>query len=69
MFSLKYEKQLNEMNRHEASMRQQQVNVVFFSPLSKQKDDVQEKQTHDAKWCLRKLYLPDAVDSMKDNLL
>lgn len=49
MFTLEYEKQLNEMNRHEASMKQQQVNVVFFSSLSKQKDDVQEKHNHDAK--------------------
>lgn len=69
MFTLEYEKQLNEMNRHEASVRQQQVNVVFFSPFSKQKDDVQEKQNHDAKWPLRKLYLPDAVVSTKDDLL
>lgn len=69
VFTLEYEKQLNEMNRHEASLKQQQVNVVFFSPLSKQKDDVQEKQNHNAKQCLRKLYLPDAVASTKDDLL
>lgn len=30
-------------------MKQQQVNVVFFSPPSKQKDDVQEKQNQNAK--------------------
>lgn len=32
-FTLEYDKQQNEMNRHEASMRQQQANVFF--PLSK----------------------------------
>lgn len=69
MFTLECEKQPNEIHRHEASMRQQQVNVVFFFPRSKQKDDVQEKQNHDAKWYLRKLHLPDAVVSMKNDLL
>lgn len=38
-------------------------------PLSKHEDAVQEKQNHDVKWSLRKLYLSDAVVSTKGDLL
>lgn len=68
MFILEYKTQQNEMNRHEASMRQQQANV-FFPLFSKHKVDVQEKQNHDAKCSLRKPYFSDAGVSTKGDLL
>jgi len=41
----------------------------FFHPLSKHKDDVQEKQNPDARCSLRQPYLSDAVVSTKGELL